>query len=514
MPQNQLETRKRSKKSSPLSFSISIGLVLAAVVPLMIMLAFIGLQTRPALISQADSAMTSDVQTRVQFIDAYLTERQLDVQTLAQVTSVQQFLSMPVTDDMTYQQAALHAGYALAAGIHRNADYSCWALFDSQGNLRGSFSPSAPKCGSPPTPAQRDDVLKGKSFITPVYYSPTTHKASVILYGPIHAGISNTSPVVGFLQATLNLTTIDTIVQQNTNSIGQNSYALILDNSGIRIAGPTTGPASQHLFTSVAPLSSSIQQQALTEKRFGSNQQIQSFADSGLANFINSKINHSTFQEQPAGQNENYQVVQQTLTAAPWHYFVFSPVNSVTDTANKQVLGIFILACISSLIVAILGIFVSRRITRPILRAVGQLRENSDALSTLATNQQSAASEQIWVVDSSQVGLQSVQYYTEATKVASHRLKEAALEMQEGWHHRQHLNPEQVDRALEHVIKAATYIESATEYQSNSNQKLATALKVATQVTEQLHLGATSASEAATKLEEVVQGLRSVAGHE
>lgn len=48
--------------------------------------------------------------------------------------------------------------------------------------------------------------------------------------------------------------------------------------------------------------------------------------------------------------------------------------------------------------------------------------------------------------------------------------------------------------------------------QETSKQKLATAIRVMTQVNEQLVMGATSATDAATQLEEVVNQLREVVG--
>jgi len=70
----------------------------------------------------------------------------------------------------------------------------------------------------------------------------------------------------------------------------------------------------------------------------------------------------------------------------------------------------------------------------------------------------------------------------------------------------------QVEQMLEQMAITTKYLEQATNFQDISNQKLGTALKVATQVTEQLHNGTTSATLAATKLEEVVSKLRKVVG--
>ena len=143
------------------------------------------------------------------------------------------------------------------------------------------------------------------------------------------------------------------------------------------------------------------------------------------------------------------------------------------------------------------------------MTSVESLQKSSYALNTLATRQQDAASEQIWVVDSSQVGLQSVQYYTDATKVAARQLHDIGTELFHNWYS---VDAQLALQHLERAIAAAQYIEQAAQYQGTSNQKLATALKVATQVTEQLAAGATSATHAATELEHVVEELRYVVG--
>jgi DNA/RNA-binding domain of Phe-tRNA-synthetase-like protein len=73
-------------------------------------------------------------------------------------------------------------------------------------------------------------------------------------------------------------------------------------------------------------------------------------------------------------------------------------------------------------------------------------------------------------------------------------------------------NMTHVEQTLGQIIATTNYLANATAYQDASNQKLATALKVTTQVTEQLHNGTTSATQAATQLEEVVSELRKVVG--
>jgi methyl-accepting chemotaxis protein len=506
MSQHDLALRKRHGIALP--GRIAIGLVCAAVLPLLIMLAFISFITRPALIDQTNKAMASDAETRVQLIDTYFNERLLDAQTLTQVPSVQTFVALPYNPlSPEYHDQAIHAQYALLAGIYRDKNYASWSLFDRTGQLRLFYPAQPQKHGTSfVRPQDMQKIMAGQTFITPVYYSPTTKKASVEIYSPI-PDMQNPHKVQGFMQATLNLDYIwNKIVQKDLGVNGLGSYAFIVDENGVRIAD--TDP--QQRFTSIHALDSSVQQQISQEARYGNNSPVKVIAAPNITQALSSHSDAAIFQAQPSeGQSEPFQVARQAATMVPWNYFVLSPISSVTDLAYKQQIYTTIIAFFASLLVAIVGAFAGRGISRPIMNAVEYLRNSSLALTTLAANQQEAASEQIWVVDSSQVGLQSVQYYTDANKLASRQLIETTQGLALNW---QYANRQQVESAFERIIQAAHYIGSSSNYQDASNHKFSTALKVATQVTEQLHSGATSASEAATQLEQVVDELRTVVG--
>lgn len=515
---------ERPRRRLSLSVRVSLGLVLAAIVPLLITVAFSEWQTRPALTAQANTAMESDAKTRVQLIDTYFRERQLDTQTLAQVTSVQQFLATPpppTTPVPVYQDLTLHATYALAAGIFRDKLYTTWELFDTKGEPRLYYplNNRPQKHGqyfAPPEDLQM--VRSGKTFVSAVYYSPATQKASVDLYSPIYApqaqgqgglpaqsASSQQSAYIGFIRATLDLDYVWNIVEGDRGDNGAGSYAFILDENGVRIADTI---AAQR-FQAVAPLNPDAQQLASREARYGSVATIPVLPDPTFAQQLGNGADLTTFQAQPAGQNEPFQVVQQSSTVLPWHYFVLSPVSTVTAVANQQLLITALVAFTMSALVALIGLIAGRRITHPILTSVEHLLRNSNALSELAASQRDAASEQMWVVDSSQVGLQSVEYYTGATRIAAHQLSEVGIELARTWGQ---ADAYTARLALERIVAAARYIEEAAAYQDASNQKLSTALKVATQVSEQLATGATSATDAATQLEQVVAQLRSVVG--
>ena len=499
---SQKESRSRNRRRFSLTWRVSILLMLAAVVPLLIAVASSELITRPALIAQANTAMQTDAQSRVQLIDTYLTERLLDAETLTQVPSVQAFLAVP--PQMETQDLITHASYSLLAGSFRDKHYMVWSIFDTQGRLRLYYPTTTAVQPSVP-PGDLRLVQSGKTFISPVYYDPKARKAFVDIYSPMVTTTTAVHTPLGFMRATLNIDYIWNIVKGDEGANGNGSYAFVLDQNGVRIAD--TDPS--RLFTAVAPLSPQVQQTITSEARYGTTGSVPVLADSTLASIVQNAHAQATFQITPGGQNEMFQVAQHATTVVPWTYFVLSPVNTVTAVANQQLLNISIIAFAVLLLAAVTGLIVGRYITRPILRSVEQLRSNSEALNKLATRQQSAATEQTWVVDSSQVGLQSVQYYTNATSLAARRLAEMGRGLAQSWNYQ---DVESIRQILGQLISAAQYIEKAAQYQTANSQKLATAIKVTTQVNDQLAEGAISASDAASQLEQVVSELRQVVG--
>ena len=500
----------------PLAFRLSFILILAAVLPLLITVGISEYNARPVLIDQANKAMATDAHTRIQLINAYLTERTLDAQTLSQVPTVQSFLPIPPTNPPTaaFLEAAPYATYALAAGEYRDKHYIAWWLFYPNGTPGLSYPQHIQphhygQYIVPPEMLQAVQADKnGQAILSPVYYDPSIQKAFIDIYSPIFANGQPGQKFLGFMRASLNLDTIwDTV--KSDQGFNHSGSALLLDANGVRIAD--ANPQSPNLFTAVTTLPAQIQQQITSENWYGQNGTVKIQPDSSLASAAQRSSSRSTFTFTPGGQSDTYQAASEktTVIPSPWTYVVISPSSSVTQIADDQLRYTIIVAIVVAALAALIGFWVSSRISRPIRRSVDQLRENSEALNGLAKKQQSASSEQLWVVDSIQVGLQSVQYYTDATRIAAHKLGEVGTELDQNWRRQ---NIETIKQGLQQVISAANYIEKATHYQSDSGQKLSTAIKVTTQVNEQLADGAISATEAASQLEQVVNDLRSVIG--
>jgi hypothetical protein len=130
-------------------------------------------------------------------------------------------------------------------------------------------------------------------------------------------------------------------------------------------------------------------------------------------------------------------------------------------------------------------------------------------LKTLAASEQSTATEQKWIVESSKNGLKAVQYYAGASSIAARKLNEIGQDLRQNL---QTLDALQMQQRLYEIVSAANYLEKASSHQEKSSKNLSTAIRITTQVTDQILLGATSASEAATQLEDVIKQLRRVVG--
>jgi hypothetical protein len=279
-----------------------------------------------------------------------------------------------------------------------------------------------------------------------------------------------------------------------------------LDQNGVRIADTF----NQHLFTAVALLPSQLQQQITTENWYETNSGPLVQANTTLADILKSQNPPNHFTLTPYNQTQNYQAAFAKTTTISWTYFVISPSSVVTQVADQQLLTTIAGALILLILAALVGTLASNRISRPIMRSVVLLRENSQALNSLAKKQQSTSEEQSWMIGSSQVGQRSVQYYTDAICISAHRLGEIGIELRRNW---QRQDIKAIKRSLQDIISAANYIEKAAHYQTDNSQKLIMAIKVTLQVNEQLTNSSTLTTKAASQLKQVVNDLRKVVGH-
>lgn len=501
---SQITSSSSVRKSVPLSIRISLWLLIASFLPLLLTLIISEAQSRSTLISQTSRTMETDAQTHAQLIDNYLSEKLLVLKSLDYSPLVQDYLADPVKNKNNVP-TILQNGFAIQKLV--DPDVSLVTFFDPQGklilyySLYGAKPQPHGKYLIPPEDARQ--IATGQQFLSGVYYDTVTHQSTVELYTPVYS--ITLKRLLGTVRDTLSLDTIWSIVKSEKGANGSGSSAFILDQYGVRIIDPDTAT----LFTAVAPLDATVQHNFSDEKRYGKSNAVPVLADANLSSTQKQTQPVVTFQEVPTGKNESFQVTRRQLSSVPWTYFVLTPVNEVIAVANQQLLIIVLIAAAILLPVAIVGWIVGSRISSPILRSVASLDKNSRVLNQLSEKEKKASSEQVWIVEASKTGLKSQQYYTEASKRAVRRLNELGWDL---------LEKEGVDRqttlaTVKQMVNIGQYFEKAIAYQDEANKKVAVAVNVTDEVSEQLASGAESASDAANELDRIVKQLRHIVGN-
>jgi methyl-accepting chemotaxis protein len=489
-----------SKGKASLTTRFSLLLALAALLPLLITLLGNYFILRPTLLSQAGVEMENDARTNVRVINSYLSARSQEVAFLGQSAAIQQYL----TGAKGFEHQALNQ---LVAGHQLDSNYTTWTLFDASGNLLLTY-PTYPKPhGTSLVPASALQQLHNgkKLFFSDVYFDTVTN----IPFVDIYTSIAGTTSLAGIGRATLNLTQVWVAVN-NEATINIGGYAMIIDGHGVCIADTITNTLPPALFKAIAPLTATFAQQIKHENLYGNSQSpVSVLSDAPLANILSNPQGATVFETTPRLQNQSFQVARVAVQIVPWTYLVFRPVNVITAAANQQELYLFLLVIVVTLLAALSGLQVSRGITLPILHSVTTLQENSHSLKSLADMEQMMSKEQQWMIEGTQAGLNTAQYYADATSAVTHKLDQIVKELLGNWGY---IDPQQARKHLEEILHCAQYIEKAASYQKKGFDRLASGVRVTTQVTEQISTNSTKTFESATLMEEVVEQLRKVVG--
>lgn len=496
-----LQTRRVS-----LSLYISILLIITAILMLAATISSIEIFLRPALIDQVSAEMKRDVQTRIQVIDTYLSERLNDIKTLSEATPLKNVLNGNHPD----QNAALDVFFT---AFHRDvADYISLSLLNKQGGVVLAYPTSPQAHGKYLVQPEASGPLEtsSKVIISDVFYDPVANNPSVDLYARVVDARFHT---LGTVRASLSLHRLWVPVDSEPQANGSGSYAFVLDQHGVRIAYTNpdhsgfTRPAE--LFKAVGPLSPDFQRRIKDENLYGNNiAEVSTIADTTLTK-SHGASQPTIFQFSPVEENQTFQAASYTSTVVPWTYFLLKPFSFVTGLADQQLLTVIIIVSLVLVVAVAVGIQAGRLITVPIMRSVTTLRKNSLVLRSLASEEQTIATEQSWMVEASQMALESIKYYTNAMHVAGQRLAMVSADLRQT---AGRSDPARFQRVLNEVAAAAAYIERAAQHQNLANEKLASAIRVTTQAATQLTNGANSTDEAAAQLEQIVQQLMAVVG--
>ncbi len=518
---------KRRHNRLSLSFRFSLLMLLAALLPLAVVVGVNDYFARPTLIKQSSDALTADAKNNAGRIDDYFHERLLDGFALSTLDTARGFLNC-VPQEAAAQQAIAQGlpptlsadcatnfdsgrnyensvGLALFVGTQRDPNYVEWDMFLPNGQFLLSSNSATQKAGLKLPPTDIAKVAAGHQLVSGVYYNSAQRYGFVRLYTPIHQQLL-TGPVIGVLVATLKLDKVWSIVAQEKTANGAGGLAFITDENGVRIA--TTDVAD--IFTAVQPLTAQIQGNIATQQLYGVTGQspvpVVNLPNIGKNIPVSSQP--ALFQTSESGEAP-FQFVGEKLTYLPWTYFVASPLSTITAVATDQVRTSILSAAIVAVLAALLGLFIGSRTATPVEQSAGDLEGAVTILKALAARQENSASEQHWVVDACKTGIEGVRYLTDAMNQAAKRIMLASNWFNDYW---DRLTEEQVRATVQHLRELAAYIDEAARRQQASSDRLDKAITVTMQVSDQLLTGATEANQSAAQLEQVVRDLQHVIG--
>lgn len=495
--------RRRRPKRFSLSLRLSLLLLLAAVLPLVIVVTSDDLLARSRLIDQGTQALQTDVHDKADLVNTYIHERRLDAETLANIETTQVFFHDVATNQMNPIDTQ-RAGIALGAGQFRDKNYATWSYVDTQGHVRLSTDQKEMVPGAVQIPApELQAELQGREYLSPIFYDPQSRQGLMHIDVP---SATSAGQVLGFIRATLRITHIWDVVANDRGANGEGSGAFILDENGVRIAD--TNLAER--FTAVAQVPDAVQSEIKAEARYGSAAPVNVDPLPQAADVLNNPAAPSLFQAPAvAGDSTTYQFAAEKLTEVPWTYFVLSPLPTVTSVADTQIKISALIAALVATIAAVIGLWIGRSTARPVLASVTELRGTTTALNALGSQQESAASEQLWMVDACRAGVENISYLANATNLAANHMIQTGNALGQQWGQ---LSPEEVSRAVALLVKLAHYIEEGSRQQLESSDRLNTAIKVTNQVSDQLAASAEAAGKYANQLERVVEQLQRLVG--
>ncbi len=348
------------------------------------------------------------------------------------------------------------------------------------------------------------NLLQSKTlqYTSDAYYNPVARQYAIDIYTLVYS--FQLAKPLAIIRSTLSLNNVWNIINSETGVNGDGSYAFILDENGVRIVDPN----KQSLFTAVAPLSAQAQQAVNDESLYNGNGSVRVLADSKLNSIKNAKQTSATFLDTPVGKTGVFQVDARKLTVVPWTYFVLAPQSSIYLVANQQLLIIAVVALFILIPAIIVGWIIGSSISRPISRSVESLLKSSYSLNQLAKDEKALTAEPIWMAESSEIGLKSIQYYTNASKIAARRLNELGNDLLS----RPDRDKQSILHGVAQMVEIGQYFERATDHQAESNAKVAVAIKVTGDAAKQIEVGAKSVDEATGVLNQVVAQLRRIIG--
>jgi GAF domain-containing protein/HAMP domain-containing protein len=214
----------------------------------------------------------------------------------------------------------------------------------------------------------------GRTYISPVHFSPVP-PGNVFYFGaPVRD--PDTGTILGVLRMEIRISILEDIVRTKNDAAGKGSYAIILDEYNLILANPVQ---PQHISRSPASLNLAQMNFLKSQNRLPASASASEIS-LNMAEFSKGLNNINTtplFDSNDIAFNETVQGAAQYLSRQPWKIAYVQPKAVALAPVQQQTRAITAAALITSLILGIATLFVSRTITDPIAQLTRAAEEIS-----------------------------------------------------------------------------------------------------------------------------------------
>jgi GAF domain-containing protein/HAMP domain-containing protein len=349
-------------------FSLRTKMITAFAVTTILALAVLGFLNsrsvqRVLTVEAKDSLLNAASQTE-ETLRQYITTNFQSIKTEANLPVMIDFLS---ASENERQELVPQIQDTLSALADKNPDYIySYAVLDLQGNVLADTQTSHIDSNEADLSIFKDVVNRSETILSPVEIDPFSSEPSLYFGTPV---FQNTTPI-GVLRVRYNADILQNIIAKSNGLGGTDSFAVLFDEYFIHLAH---GTEPSTIFTSVAPLETSVFEGLIAERRIPDQDPDATFLDlfDLEANLITaqSSNNASTFFEATdiaTGDLLN-QVVVLNMQQPSWLLAFFQPkevyLGPIESLANNTIL----LGLMSGFGAVVLGIVLTQILTRPIL---------------------------------------------------------------------------------------------------------------------------------------------------
>jgi HAMP domain-containing protein len=342
-----------------------LGAFLAAVVLPLALSGFLSIRwSRDALLAQGTINLTTKSNSTSNAIDQYLGANREDIVAISSSAPIAAFMAEP--NDATVKANALKELQAMA----NRQFYESIATINSEGIIILSSAEADMNTNV----KARDffiEGMKGAAYISNPFVSVETGLPAIFFSAPI---TGQGGKIVGVVVSRLGPYGIWDLVEKDTDSVGQGTFGVLLDENGIRIAHGSSEAnrfeAQQTLlYTAVAPLPDATAKQLVAEKRFGKATE-DKVAVLPLPE-VAAALAHpeiSSFESSAEGTTVRHYAAISPLRFKPWHYVVMTPLPTFTGAADALAFQFVVLTILVAAITGVVVVFYTRTFTQPIVQ--------------------------------------------------------------------------------------------------------------------------------------------------